>query len=199
MAVGDVYAVKMHTEFLLQAMLNVFYYRTQVQVAAEGATELFAEFDADVLSDWDGTVIDGVTLPLLEVFKIADPFDFFSAVPVNNQGLRADIATERLPSWVTFSYKSNRAGPGSRSSYKRFTGMTEDDQQANVLSPAFLALAPVLALQSSLAADLTSPAGSIWEPVQVAGGWVLGSLPTVNFAIDNWLIPTLSSQTSRKP
>lgn len=199
MAVGDIYVVKMLGTFLLQQSLNVFYYRTNFQAGGDGAPELFTAFDTVIMSEWAQTVIIGVTVPALEVFATNNPTDFFTAAPANSIGLRPDLATDRLPSWVTFSYKSNRAGPGSRSSYKRFTGLQEDDQQANVLSPAFLAIPAVDDLRIEMGNLLASPGGTLWEPVQVNSGWTLAIPPSVNFVITDWLDPTLSSQTSRKP
>ncbi len=199
MAVGDIYVVKMFQEQFLESILNVFYYRQLTQIASENANGLFEGFDAAILANWAGCVIASISVINLEIFQPLVPTDFIDGVPTNNVGLRPDISLDRLPTFIAFSYKSNRFGAGSRASFKRFAGLEEADINANSMSPAFLALAPVIALQAALGNAVASVAGSTYVPIQVKSGWKVGFAPVENFILTTWAVPTLSSQVSRKP
>lgn len=198
MADGEVYIIKMFGTVTAEDFLNVFYYRQEAGPNIQSATDLFNEFDSVVLSEWVGCVHDDTSVNVLEVFAIDTPSDFFSTTPTNSQGLRNWTGDERSPTFLAFSYKSNRKGAGTRSSYKRFAGLLEGDINANQLTATFLGLTPVQDLQQVMADVLVSAGGTPFQPVQVKSGWVLGAAPVVNFDITAWNVPTLTSQVSRK-
>lgn len=200
MAIGSIYCVKMFQTLFSQQVLNVFFYRQTIPGTPEDAEGLFLAFDEDVLSDFVGTVINQLDIIRLEVFDPEVPSDFFDGVPVNNQGTRSFVAGQRSPSYTCFGFRSNRAGPGSRASFKRFSGLQEADIDANSLQPSFTGLAAVVALQDALAVSITDGfTGGVYQPVQVKHPVPLG-LPVVeNFEITSWSVPFATSQVSRKP
>lgn len=199
MAVGDIYVLKMNQELFTQAMLNVFYYEQTTKLGSDDAANLNEAFNAFILQEWQGCVGNGVTIPFIEAFAIANPSDFNQVTPAINTGLRTAPSDQRSPGWIAFSYRSNRNGAGTRSSYKRFGGIFDTDMNANVLDSLFLAIPSVGALQISLGNPVTSIAGDVYKPVQVKSGWQLGFPPIKNFDITSWFTASLSSQVSRKP
>jgi hypothetical protein len=194
---GDGYVIKVQSVLLAIDCLNVFYYQ-QAGGTGDKAEDLFDEFDVTVLGDLVGCVVNDFDIQAVEVFSINNPDDFHSGSPVNNTGLRTFTGNERQAAWACFGYKSNRAGAGSRSSYKRFCGLLENDSNGGGLSSAFLALTPVDDLQNSMADALLLPAGTAMVPVQVKSGWLVGSAPTINFDISSWQTPIYTTQVSRK-
>jgi len=201
MPVGVKYALKMKQLEYAQDILNVFYYRQTVVNAAgaQDAEALFEAFNLDVLSHWDEVVTDEISILEVEVFAIEFPTDNHQAVPNNNVGTRTVVTAERAPSWVAAGYKSNRNGAGTRSSFKRFAGLSQIDYDANGFTTAFLALAAVESLRNALGSEIESAGGSKFVPVQLKSGWTLGINPVENFQLNTWLLPVLTSQVSRKP
>jgi len=201
MATGDIYAVLMKQVYFTVDILNVWFYRQSFDAspALSDAEGLFDAFDTDILANWDGMVNASISIPELEVFRIADPSDNFIGTPTNNVGTRPATDNLRAPSWVAAGFKSNRVGTGTRSSFKRFAGLMESDIDDNVISPTFIAIAAVQALKTAMSVFVSATGGSTYLPIQVKSGWILGLPPTENFVISNWLDPKLTSQVSRKP
>ncbi len=200
MATGDIYVVKMKQVYFTQEILNLFYYHQTAQNNPDtNAIGLADEFDQNVLADWAGMVNTSISITELETFAINNPIDNDSRVPLNNVGTRAIGDNLRAPSWIAAGFKSNRNGPGTRSSYRRFAGLGEEDIDDNVISPTFVALQAVQDLKASMAAILVTVSGSQYQPIQVPGGWSVGVYPGINFNLVSWLDPTLTSQVSRKP
>ncbi len=201
MATGDVYVVKMFQTYFTQACLNVFFYRQGFDAApaVSDAQGLFEAFDEEVLSQWKGMVSTSMSIVNMEVTNILSPTDSFFGTPVNNVGTRALGDNLRAPSWIAASFKSNRAGSGSRSSFKRFAGIGEIDIDDNVIAPSFVSILSVQNLKQVMGDFIDSTGGSAYDPVQVKSGWRLGFLPVINFNINTWADPTLTSQVSRKP
>lgn len=199
MAVGEFYVVKQFTTYLGQNMLNQYFYE---QVGESGETDakgLWLAFDDDIMSTWSGTIGTGVDCPNVEVFQIAEGSDFHSEQPTNNQGTRVIVGAATLPSSVAFSYRSNRAGAGTRRSRKRFSGMDETDITGNALTALFLAITAVGDMATKLGAVIQQGANSNYKPIQIAAGWAVGFPPTKNFDVPTWDTAVLSTQNSRKP
>ncbi len=195
---ADVYVVKMFQKLSGINILNVFFYRKIAGSDPDTAEALHQTFDDDVLASFIDCVSDALSINNLEIFQIDTPTQFFDGQPLNNSGTRTDTVTNRMPTANAFSFKTNRAGAGTRSSYKRFAGLLEEDVGGQALSSAFLALTALDDLQTALGANLTSTSANEYEPVQVKGTWAIGIAPTVNFVIDSVLGATLSTQVSRK-
>ena len=195
---GEVYVLKAFQSLGGINILNVYYYRLVSGSAPDPAEELFTAFDGGLLDEFIDCVSENLSINNVEIFEIATPTEFFSAEPTNNQGTRTDTVANRMPTFNAFSYKTNRAGAGTRSSYKRYCGLLEEDVGGNALSASFKALAAVVALQSAIGDNLISSGGNEYEPVQVKSGWSIGVTPVVNFVIEQVQPATLSSQVSRK-
>lgn len=198
-AVGDVYIIKQKQISGGQDILNQYFYEMTTVGDADGANELFNTFDDDVLSLLIDCVQDDMKTLALEIFNIQFPTEFREALPDNNTGTRVATAATRVPTYLAFSYRSNRNGPGTRRSYKRFAGLLEADIDTNVLSSSFLAIPEVDTLRNILGLALTGSGGGVWRQVQVKSDWVAGFAPTVNFNTGSWQDPVLTSQVSRKP
>ena len=201
MASGDVYVVKMFQSYFVTDILNVFFYRQgfDASPAVSDSQGLFEAFDEEVLLEWSGMVSTSISIFNMEVVNILTPTDSFFGTPINNVGLRAIGDNLRAPSWVAASFKSNRAGAGSRSSFKRFAGIGELDIDDNSISPAFVAIPAVQNLKQVMGDFIDATGGSAYDPVQVKSGWRLGFAPVINFDLNTWADPTLTSQVSRKP
>jgi hypothetical protein len=199
MSVGDIYVVKQHSTMFVESMLNVYFFRQQSQVGGEGAEGLFEGVDAAIMANWIDCVHTQITTTNLEIFAILNPTDFFDATPDNSVGTRTVANIDREPSWVAFSFKSNRAGAGSRSSFKRYAGLQNADISGQLLDTTFVELAAVEALQAALGNAVASVAGSTFVPIQVASGWKVDVSVTENFLLTDWQSATLTSQVSRKP
>lgn len=200
MAIGDIYQLKMKQLYFTQDILNVFYYRQTVEgtPTPSFSTQLFQGFDLNVLSVWQGAFSTSITIPEVEVINLPTPSDSFLGTPANNVGTRAIGDNLRAPSWIAAGFKSNRAGAGTRSSFKRFAGLAEIDIDDNVISPAFITLAA--GLQAAMGDIIPTPQASVFEPVQVKSATVIvGFQPVFNFVITDWLAAVLTSQVSRKP
>ncbi len=200
MAVGDVYCLKMFQTLYLQNVLNVFFYRQTLPGTPDDAEGLFRAFDEDVLSDFVNCVLNQLDIIRLEVFDPSNPTDFFDGSPVNNVGTRVAAAGNRSPSYLSFGFRSNRAGPGTRASFKRFAGLQELDIDANSLQPSFTTLPAVIDLTAALGVAITQGgAGAVYQPVQVKHPVPLGIPVIENFEITSWSVPFATSQVSRKP
>lgn len=201
MAVGDIYVIKMKQVYFTEVILNVFFYR-QNSIVVPGLTDadgLFEAFNRLVLAQWDDMVNTSISITELEVFSIEFPVDNFVGTPGNDVGKRVIADNLRAPSWIAAGFKSNRAGPGTRSSFKRFAGLGEVDIDDNSISPAFIALAGTQGMVTLMGIPIATTGGSEYTPVQVKSGWVLGVAPTENFVLTSWIDPKLTSQVSRKP
>ena len=199
MAVGDIYCIKMFQTYLSQNALNVWFYEQVTTGVLDEAEALFKAFDTDVLLHWIDTVTNQVDLIRLEVFNPAAPADFFDGAPVHNQGTRVAPAGQRSPSYAAFGFRSNRAGPGTRASFKRFTGLMEPDIDANSLQPAFtglLAISNLITVMAQVSEE--SGVDASFKPVQVKHPVPLFVPVVKNFEIINWSVPFLTSQVSRK-
>ena len=198
MAVGDIYVVKQKASYLAQQILNVYYFEQTTEVGDTDAFALWEAFDNDILTNLVPLVSDNYFVTSVEVFQIAEPEDFFEQAPTTNQGLRVIAVNDLMPSYVAFRYRSNRAGAGSRRSYKRFAGIGDADVNANGLSGTFLGLPNISLLADALGSAISAGAQSVYTPIQVKSGWVLGFAPIKNFVITNFELPVLTSQVSRR-
>ena len=200
MPVGTIYCVKMEGTIFSQEMLNVFFYEETIPGVPDDAEGLFDAFDQFILAQWKFTVTNQVDILNVEVFAPLTPSDFHDGQPANNKGTRTAPAGERMSSYNCFSYRSNRAGPGTRSSFKRFSGLMESDQDANSLSASFLAIPEVGFLADNMGGVIDDgAAGATYKPVQVKHPVPLFFAPVKNFDITSWGGAFATSQVSRKP
>lgn len=199
MTIGEHYSVKLFGDYLGEAFLNTFAYRQTAGIATNSAQQLSTQFDSSVLFDLADSVGDQTNYTRLEVFAIETPSDYSDVVPANSTGTRVFSGGTLSPSWVAFGFRSNRAGAGTRASYKRFCGLGEVDVTENSLASTFISRASVIALRAALSQTLAFVGGNTWVPVQLLSGWTPGSSPTENFGIIDYGIAYLTSQVSRRP
>lgn len=199
MSVGEIYVLKMKQESDNVAILNQFFYK-EIQAPTLGSAEELAKtFDSIILAEWAGSVVDAISCILVEVFAIETPTDFFELSPTNEVGLRVSTPATLMPTYMAFSYASNRDGAGTRRSFKRFAGLLDVDVDGNSLSSSFLSIDAVGDLRALLGSNLIGATGGVFQPYQIKAGWKAGFVPVEHFALPDWQIPKLSSQVSRKP
>lgn len=198
MAANEVYYIKVFSRLLGQAILNTYAYKQVTGVAALNAAQLHNLFNSFVQPHVRGIAPDTMDIDNVEVFSINNPTDFHDGPPSNTTGARAILPADMLPSYTAFGFRSNRAGAGTRSSYKRYAGMGEGDVDGNDLSAAFKIIPSVVSLTVALGTGFVGGAGEIFDPVQIKSGWLLGVPPVVNFFITSYAVPYLTSQVSRR-
>lgn len=198
MTIGEHYFVRLFGTVIGQQFLNTFAYRHISGPGSDVAEDLVDQVNNQIvaaLAQCTGTYND---FDRLEGFSIETPTDYFDRVPLPLQGSRTILTAQMPPSYTAFGFRSSRAGAGSRSSYKRFCGLSEDDSDANDLTATFLALVVTSGLKQKLEEVLTGLAGNIFQPVQLKSGWTLGVPPIENYAIVQYGLPYLTSQVSRR-
>lgn len=198
MTVGDHFVVKLFGDLISQEFLNVFTYRQTAGSAPLPADDLGSMIDTSIVARLANCIGTYVGLNRIETFGIENPSDYDDRAPTDINGNRS-FATENVPpSYTAFGYRSNRAGAGTRSSYKRFCGLGETDVTGNTLAASFLVLEAAAGLQDILSSALIHASGNVFQPVQLRSGWVLGTPPIENFTILAYGVPYLTSQVSRR-
>lgn len=199
MAIGEHYSLKVFGTYLGEAFLNTFAYRQTAGADPNPALGLATQFDASVLFDVADSVGDQMFFNRIECFSIESPSDYHDGPSANPQGLRVFAGGTSSPSYLAFGFRSNRAGAGTRASYKRFCGLGEVDVTDNSLGTTFTSRPSVVALRSALAQSLSYLGVNTWIPVQLKAGWSPGIPPVENFPITAYGVPYLTSQVSRRP
>lgn len=181
MATNDVYRVTLN--YLWNAAIecsNVFYYR-QIAGAAFAADELNFAFAADVFGSIENVAPEFITFQLQQVVNVGNPIDFFEGDYADNPGDRTEVS-DPCPSFLALQFRSARAYPGTRSARKRFPFLYEADIDGNSVEAALTGSVVVAALETALAARLTSGSNQ-FDPVVVAHPVELGVVPTVRYTI----------------
>lgn len=199
MTIGEHFSVKQFGSYLGEQFLNTWAYRQTSGAAINAAAILLSAFEATVITHLPDATSTTTLFDRVECFAIENPTDYIDKVPNKTAGVRVIGTIAQSPSWVAFGYRSNRAGAGSRASYKRFCGIGESDVEQNVLSSTFEALAAVGFLQTALGAALVGGSGDTFVPVQLKAGWSPGLPPVENFVITGYAPAYLTSQVSRRP
>lgn len=157
MALNDIYRV-IHTQEYGAGgprLLNVYYYEQTLPGDPEGAEELATLFDFYVKAQVkaiQNQIIRNVTIEVQNV--IAGP-DYFQLVldPTTDIGLRTG---ESLPPYATWAFRLARTTTASRNGQKRYSGVSEGDQNNGI---AVGAMAPIFdQLEAVLDAPLPSAA-----------------------------------------
>ncbi len=198
MAVGEHYSLKLFGNLLGQQFLNTFAYRQTSGVQPNEAALLALQFGLDIQFHLAACVGDYCAYTRIEAFSIETPTDYSDDVAPVPFGARIFAVDGQPPAYVAFGFRSNRAGAGSRSSYKRFCGIGDTDMIGNELEASFLALAPLAFLQTNLGDPLAHGSGVTFVPIQLESGWIPGGLPIENFTITSYGDAYLTSQVSRR-
>lgn len=200
MAVGDVYRIILDYTYLGQQCNNVWHYGQIAGSVTPSAVQLLNGFETAVLTPLADTLNDGAVFNRILTVRINNPTDFSeSLLPSPSGGQVVVAAADRSPSYLCATYRSNRFGPASRYSYKRFAGLWDAVMDGNQLTAAYLALAAPLVI--ALGSNIVS-GGNSYEPLQLRGGIQLGDqvLPAdVHGVTNTWVDPKLGTQNSRKP
>lgn len=187
---GDVYKVISKMTYLGQECVNIYHY---MQGALGGdAAELADEFDDDVITTMLPVQHTGVVHEGVEVINLDDVADF-ATLNVNRAGTNAGIAP--MPSFVSWSFRLDRATRSVRNGGKRIVGVCEESTSGN--SP-IAAIEPTLA---ALAADFAKTlvhgtSGAEFIPVIVRRN--SATLPDATVAVAGASFVRLSTQNSRK-
>lgn len=196
MSVGDVIQLRVVGDYLGQEWQNVFYYR-QTAGAAAGAGACLNLFEDEVMDNVLATMLDSSTVLSLSAVNGMNNSDQYSRPPDPGfeQGTLDALTLGESPSNAAVGFRSNRNGIGTRYSYKRFAGVPLSWIAGNAWAVA--SDAAHLALANALGLSL-SGFGYGFDPVQVTGGFKLGEVPTVSFALTSWLrIDRMSTQNTR--
>lgn len=194
MAIGDVYQVKLRASLAPITMLNVFHYQvTALPGPADSAVDLFARVEAALAPEIATVLQTGVSLESAEVLQIDDlsnykDADFASAIPGERTG-------EAIANSICWSFRYQRAHPGQRSGWKRFSGISEADIVGHTPTAAALTLLEDLA---GVLSGVLSGAQQMYTPCVLQRPIVYGTTPTVSFLVADVSFAGVGTQTSRK-
>ena len=166
MASGDLFEIKLESEYQGITALNVFHYRDLTgNVTSELLNDEFAVVMVPLIQ---AAMHNTVTLVQTETRNVFDPLDFHVKV-LSVTGSITGASSVLLPSWFAASMRMNRQRIDMRHGYKRFTGIVEGSVQGNawnITEPqvtALVALAGQLNLPLDVDADVLDDA----QPVVV--------------------------------
>lgn len=197
MGVGSIYRVILSGSYLGQQITNVWHYAQLAGGSGNQSGGLSTEFQAEVLANLADCVASQYDFTNLLVVDVQTPSQFTDdSSPTPSTGARTIADADLAPSYLAFGFRSNRNGPGSRYSYKRFPGLSEVDFDGNALTATFKALADPL--RAALGSTLVSGANQYF-PFQIPGGVELGQVPPAGFVVNGWNDAYLTTQNSRKP
>lgn len=149
-----------YLESSLNPYLNVFGYHDQLALPVDGAN-LAPQFISDVLPDIQAVVHNFTVFTRVDVEQVIGGSGFWSVtLPGSTFGLRTG---DRMPQFVAWGFRYNRAAMGVRSGAKRFGGVSEGDVDGGDASTAALILLNDLAVQ--LGSPLQVGLVDTWFPV----------------------------------
>lgn len=151
--VGDVVQIKANQIYRGENVLNIFYYEVTAVTNEVGVSNVCQEFDEVVCNNWDNIVNDSWSLPILTGAELTRGIDigFFASERV---GQLTPPDGDKLPGFVCFQVKFPRSVGNIRSGFARFSGISHDDLDNNLLTNAFkLSAQPFV---SSLTFSLTA-------------------------------------------
>lgn len=194
MAIGDIWQTRLEYTYLGEKCVNVFNWRQADGDPALTAGNVLEAFQVQCLSAIADIMDDSVVYNRILCVNMNTPSNNAEEnTPTPSTGGLADKTP--APAFIAVSYRSNRAGFGTRYSYKRFAGMVlehfDGDQWTTAAMTLFATVTPFLDAISYLGTDLIA--------CQVKSGWHIGIAPVHNFDCTSWTAQTnLSTQVSRK-
>lgn len=146
--VGDVYQVRLFSEYLQEPIVNIFHYA--VTVAPTDVPE-----SADVISQFRATVMNllievtstGMRFDRVEAYNIRDVVDFDSVLFAGQTDEFGKVSGEALPAFFNYKYQYQRVAVGQRYGYKRFCGVPESFVDGNNVSATGQTLVNDLAVE----------------------------------------------------
>lgn len=199
MATGSIYQITLNYKWggVIDCS-NVFHY-LQISGVSFAADELNLAFAVDVNEAILNVAPGFITFNVQQVVNIANPIDFFEGDYDSNSGDRSEDS-DPCPSFLALQFKSARAHPGTRSARKRFPFLYESDVDGNNVEAALYGSVVVAALETALAARLTS-GSTQFDPCVVKHPIALGVTPAISYVIapGSYHVQTkVSTQNSRK-
>ena len=194
MALGDIYQLKLSAVLAAQFNLNVFHYQVISEIGgAASALDLQDEFEGNVLPAIAGLLASPWIATALDTVNLGDLFDFASnALVPTVPGTRAG---DSIAPVVTWSFIYNRLGPGTRSGWKRFSGLAEPDV-AGQNPTAFMT--GLLDAAAVVLGDVVNGVIGTYTPVVVSRPITLGIKPIKFYQPSSVEFKGVGSQTSRK-
>lgn len=194
MAVGDISRLTINQSLLGQQVLNVFWYRlSQLGTGGNDAAELIDTFATDVWGDVVAIQNGQVETTLYEAVNFNDLTDFASLTSNATGSRTGDV----LPVFTSWTFQLKRAALTLRNGRKAVAGVSESDQADGQPTAGIQGLLNDAA--ASMAADLVSADGALWEPVIVRKPTVpLPTIPTF-VRLNGVEFKRISTQNSRKP
>lgn len=159
---GDVAKVTVSATYLGQVCQNVFFYRIQDAPTEGWKTGLASEFALQVLTEIRALQVDTYQYTGLQVINLFNAADLLE-VPLTVAGTVAAATSVLLPSYVSLSFKLNRANALVRNGRKQIGGLMDGQIDGNNLTAAYVtaandaAAAMALTLNPGLGVDVFIP------------------------------------------
>lgn len=191
MAAGDVFKITLNSHQGAVPFQNVFHYRQTFGVT--GGDILAQEFINEVYPH-----IQSIT----SVFTVYDSVEWLNYNDLGDFGIDASIAGELglrpgevLPTWNSWAFQYNRTTRETRNGSKRFSSVSEDDQN---FGEAIGAMLPFLEAAATGLEQFVNFGGTeIWRPV-IARLSPDGASVVLTNDVRSVTYKRLASQTSRK-
>ncbi len=194
MSVGDIYQLVYNQDLASQLVVNVFHYLQTAPVAGGLPSEDLADgFEAAQAAAYETVLASAWNGLGTETVNIADPFDFDDRL--YSPALVGVRVGQFIASSICWSFRYNRIAPGTRSGWKRLSGLSEDDVQGQTPDAGVVAALDAAAVV--LAADVVSGGGT-FVPVVVKRPIILGVNPTVFYTPTGVDFRGVGTQVSRK-
>lgn len=184
MTVGDIYQLKLQSVHPVgEECLNVFYYEIISQDGELTAENVADEFQDDIMLVAIQPCVETIIFNRLTTINGMDNLDNNETNPAAiGQGSTDTPAASNQ----AVAMRSQRNGPGTRYSYKRWTGYPHTalgTSDGSFNETYFDGLSPA---QLILSENIVHSNGEL-APIQIGGGFVLGISPTRNFFLtDPW-------------
>lgn len=193
--VDGLYVVKLFQVADTEEMLNVFWY-IDLAFSNTKSLQLATLFNANVLPDISNIQHTAITYTNLQVQAI-----FGTAIEVNfnPSPSNGSVAGTRMNNAYSASIRLNRGTTETRSGWKRFSGLVEENVNTNSFTGPYLNLLDTLAQQ--LRANLDDGA-NIFQPVIIRRPGTAGNPPNTNYIFNQMSGATAvdrpTTQNSRK-
>jgi len=200
MAVGDIYRVSLTTQDVTDPgnpFRNVFYYRLGVSpgpgVEADG---VLSAFDNTILTPLADIVQLDTRFVLLEALNVSVPSasaQFATRVPTTETA--GKVGGSKLPPFVSWGFRYNRATRATRNGYKRFSLVSEDSVSDG--DPTSGTLLDIGVLEAALTGSISNIPATVEATPVIARIGPLGTV-VVESDISSVQFYAVTTQNSRK-
>jgi hypothetical protein len=132
--VNDLIEIVDNQTYLGEAVLNIYYYRSQTANAdgSEALESVSTAFTGAVIDDVTALQVGGLLHINRTIKNLSNGLDFFIDTDVIPGQIDAPVATY-APSYVSAGFMLLRSNLNTRNGYKRFSGLTEGNIEGNSL------------------------------------------------------------------